>query len=72
MGRAWGHHGMNLKAAIRVFESFGGSIFPRRRTGELVCRHEANNGDIVVNGRRKSAPRVLTKNLKKLSELNDL
>jgi hypothetical protein len=58
--------GMNLRDAIRSWKRCGGTVEPRHRTGELVCLHPAMARKILVNGRRKDAPRILTTSLKKV------
>ncbi len=58
--------GMNLRDALRKWEEVGGSVERRRGTGEFVCSHPGLDRRVVLNSRRKDAPRQLTTSLKKL------
>jgi hypothetical protein len=62
------HHGANLLAALRLARRLGCLVAPRRRTGELVVI--GRTGRCTLNRRRKDAPRILIRMLRK--ELADL
>jgi hypothetical protein len=59
--------GINLRDALRLFESLGGAVERKRRTGELRVRHPRLPKPVVVNCRRKDSPRALTVALRKLA-----
>lgn len=62
-------HGMNLKDGLAIARTMGCSVEPRRRTGEIQVVDPASRRRVLVNGRRKDAPRALTKFLKALPGL---
>ena len=59
-------HGMALLDVEREWRHLGGAVSNRRGTGELVFTHPAVDEQIVVNGRRKDAPRELVTRMRKL------
>jgi hypothetical protein len=59
------HTGINLREALLVAEGYGCVVRKPRRTGEYMI--SSPNGDrCKINGRRKDAPRELTKILNRL------
>ncbi len=61
------HHGKNLRDVRKAWRDLGGQIINRRGTGEEVYRHPRWPKPIVVNKRRKDAPRALTQAIARLS-----
>jgi hypothetical protein len=57
---------MNMRDARKRWRQLGGTVDNRRGTGEDVYRHPALRKPITVNGRRKDAPRVLTRAIRRL------
>jgi len=60
------YDGMNLRDARRLWPLVGGDVRDKQGTGEEVYRHPTLHRSITVNKRRKSAPRELTKALRRL------
>lgn len=60
------HSGANLRDCIRFAEQRGCVVEPRNATGEIVFSHVNVRGCVVVNRRRKDAPRSLTQWLRKV------
>lgn len=58
---------MNLDKALDILRLLGGEWYPKRRTGEIICRHPLVPGVCLVNGRRKDSPRSLTAMLIRLA-----
>jgi hypothetical protein len=58
---------MNLDDALTDLELLGCSVENVNRTGEIRVRHPRLRAPLVVNGRRKDAPRALTVAIRKLS-----
>ncbi len=59
------HQGASLREALRYAERRGCRVSDRRRTGEKVIVHRSEIRPVVVNGRRKDAPRALIRYLNK-------
>ncbi len=55
------HHGMNRTDLDRELIALGGTVSCLRRTGEIVYEHPALASRPRANGRRKDAPRCLTR-----------
>jgi hypothetical protein len=51
---------MNLRDALRAARDLGCCIRQINRTGEIIVSHPSVDRRIVVNSRRKDAPRELT------------
>ena len=60
-------HGMNLRDVIPIWKKLGGVCQKGYRNGELIFTHPGCKKSIVVSQRR-SSPRVLTHQLKKLCD----
>jgi hypothetical protein len=60
VGKKQPRHGMNLRDALRAARDLGCSIRSVNRTGEIIVSHPSCAQRIVVNSRRKDAPRALT------------
>lgn len=58
-------HGMNLCDVIPIWRKLGGQCQKGHRNGETIFTHADCDHPIVVS-RRRSAPRVLTRELTKL------
>lgn len=58
--------GMNLDDALTDLELLGCSVENVNRTGEIRIRHSQLRAPLVINGRRKDAPRVLVVAIRKL------
>lgn len=65
----WVSHGMNLRDGLALARTMGCSVEPRRRTGEIQIIDPASRRRVLVNGRRKDAPRALTQFLKTVAGL---
>jgi hypothetical protein len=63
-------HGMNLKNGLAIARMMGCSVEPRRRTGEIRIVDPASRRRVLVNGRRKDAPRALTRFLKSVTGID--
>lgn len=53
----WPHPGINQRDLESILLELGGSISPRRRTGEVLYRHPLVPGSVRGNGRRKDSTR---------------
>ncbi|GAB4545231.1 MAG: hypothetical protein Tsb0013_02910 [Phycisphaerales bacterium] len=62
-------HGMNLKDGLALARTMGCWVAPRRRTGEIQIVDPASRKRVLVNGRRKDAPRALTQFLKAMARI---
>ena len=59
--------GMNRRDALRLWKEWGGTVDDRVGTGETILRHpKIPKRVIVINNRRKDAPRELTTALKRI------
>lgn len=58
--------GCNLRDADARFRELGGSVRNINRTGENAYWHPSLMRQIVVNSRRKDAPRALTTAIRRL------
>jgi len=62
-------HGINLKDGLSIARTMGCTVEPRRRTGEIQVVDPVSRRRVLVNGRRKDAPRALTRFLKSIAQL---
>lgn len=62
-------HGMNLRESLAAARAMGCTVEPRRRTGEIQIIDPASRQRVLVNGRRKDAPRALTKLLRAIASM---
>lgn len=59
--------GMNLREALSTARGLGCTIAQIRGTGELIVSHPQVERRVVINRRRKDAPRELTTMLRRLT-----
>ena len=53
-------HGINLRDGLALAKEMGCYVEPRRRTGEIRVVDPVSRQRVLINGRRKDAPRALT------------
>ena len=58
--------GMSRRVAVRTTRRWGGSVEPRKGTGEVVFRHPAQQRPVVMNNRRKDTSREVVSWLREL------
>jgi hypothetical protein len=57
---------MNLRDAVALFISLGGTAEPKRKTGEFIARHPDIDKPLLINSRRKDTPRSFMSMIKKI------